>query len=107
MSVLNEYNLLCLCRSDNSIELWTTNSWIQLLKIPGNDNIQTRKIKIIYKNKNNIINNNNNNNNNIIKKDIKDKNIELNDSDNKITTKNFNNKKKDEEIINEKLIYII
>ena len=68
MSVLNEYNLLCLCRSDNSIELWTTNSWIQLLKIPGNDNIQTRKIKIIYKNKNNItINNNNNINFNNIK----------------------------------------
>ena len=71
MCALNEYNLLCLCRSDNSIELWTTDSWIQLLKIPGNDNIQTRKIKIIYKNKNNITTTINNNNNNINFNNIK------------------------------------
>lgn len=28
-------NILAVARSDNSIELWDTNSWIQIIKIPG------------------------------------------------------------------------
>ena len=46
---LKELNLLALCRSDNTIEIWTTNSWIQLCKFPGLKNIQTRRIWMIYK----------------------------------------------------------
>lgn len=42
-------NLLALCRSNNSIELWTTNSWIQLLKIPGLKSLQTRRIFLYLK----------------------------------------------------------
>ena len=47
---IKELNLLALCRSDNTIEIWTTNSWVQLFKFPGLKNIQTRKIWIISKN---------------------------------------------------------
>jgi hypothetical protein len=32
---LQEYNLIAVSRSDNTIELWSTKTWIQLLKIPG------------------------------------------------------------------------
>ena len=46
---LKELNLLALCRSDNTIEIWTANSWIQLCKFPGLKNIQTRRIWMIYK----------------------------------------------------------
>ena len=46
---MKELNLLALCRSDNTIEIWTTNSWIQLCKFPGLKNIQTRRIWMIYK----------------------------------------------------------
>ena len=60
--------------------------WIQLLKIPGNDNIQTRKIKIIYKNKNNItINNNNIINFNIMNSS---RNININPIDNNFISNN-------------------
>ena len=58
---LSNINLLCLCRSDNSIEIWTTNSWIQLIKFPGLKNIQTRRVWLISKN-----NNKNSNTNNIL-----------------------------------------
>jgi len=32
---LKNEKILAVGRSDNSIEIWSTNSWIQLLKIPG------------------------------------------------------------------------
>ena len=41
---LTELNILALCRSDNTIEIWTTDTWVQLLKFPGLKNIQTRRI---------------------------------------------------------------
>ena len=47
---LKEINLLALCRSDNTIELWTTDTWIQLYKFPGLKNIQTRRVWLTYKN---------------------------------------------------------
>ena len=47
---IKEINLLALCRSDNTIELWTTNTWIQLYKFPGLKNIQTRRVWLTYKN---------------------------------------------------------
>ncbi len=34
--------ILAVARSDNSIELWNTNTWIQLLKIPG---LKSKKIE--------------------------------------------------------------
>ena len=46
---IKEINLLALCRSDNTIELWTTNTWIQLYKFPGLKNIQTRRVWLTYK----------------------------------------------------------
>ena len=58
---IKELNLLALCRSDNTIEIWTTNSWVQLFKFPGLKNIQTRRIWLTYKSSslidNNIFNN--------------------------------------------------
>ena len=54
---LKELNLLALCRSDNTIEIWTTNTWIQLYKFPGLKNIQTRRIWLTYKNSSSINNN--------------------------------------------------
>ena len=57
---LNEINIMALSRSDNTIEIWTTDTWVQLLKFPGLKNIQTRRIWLIYKNSlpinNNIFN---------------------------------------------------
>ena len=50
---LKEINLLALCRSDNTIEIWTTNTWIQLYKFPGLKNIQTRRVWMTYKNSSN------------------------------------------------------
>ena len=55
--IIKEINILGLCRSDNTIEIWTTNSWVQLLKFPGLKNIQTRRIWLTYKNSSPIINN--------------------------------------------------
>ena len=55
---LPSLNILALCRSDNSIEIWTINSWIQLIKIPGSQKINTRRIFLLQNNKN--LNNNNN-----------------------------------------------
>ena len=48
--VLKEINIIALCRSDNTIEIWTTNTWIQLYKFPGLKNIQTRRVWLTYKN---------------------------------------------------------
>jgi hypothetical protein len=53
---IKEINLLALCRSDNTIELWTTNTWIQLYKFPGMKNIQTRRVWLTYKNSSQINN---------------------------------------------------
>ena len=53
---IKEINLLALCRSDNTIELWTTNTWIQLYKFPGLKNIQTRRVWLTYKNSSQINN---------------------------------------------------
>ena len=63
---LSSLNILGLCRSDNSIEIWTINSQIQLIKIPGSQKINTRRIYLLQDNKN--TNNNLNNNNNILNK---------------------------------------
>ena len=54
---LTEINILALCRSDNTIEIWTTDTWVQLLKFPGLKNIQTRRIWLTYKNSSQINNN--------------------------------------------------
>jgi len=54
---LAELNILALCRSDNTIEIWTTDTWVQLLKFPGLKNIQTRRIWLTYKNSSQINNN--------------------------------------------------
>jgi hypothetical protein len=35
MFLMKEEKILAVGRLDNSIELWSTNTWIQLLKIPG------------------------------------------------------------------------
>ena len=51
---IKEINLLALCRSDNTIELWSTNTWIQLYKFPGLKNIQTRRVWLTYKNSSQI-----------------------------------------------------
>ena len=59
---LPSLNILALCRSDNSIEIWTINSWIQLIKIPGSKKINTRRIFLLQNN------NNSNNNNSILSK---------------------------------------
>ena len=53
---IKEINLLALCRGDNTIELWTTNTWIQLYKFPGLKNIQTRRVWLTYKNSSQINN---------------------------------------------------
>ena len=53
---LKELNILALCRSDNTIEIWTTNTWIQLYKFPGLKNIQTRRIWLTYKSSSQINN---------------------------------------------------
>merc|ERR1711957_944306 len=41
---LQDHNILAVSRSDNTIELWSTKSWIQLLKIPGMKSYEIRKI---------------------------------------------------------------
>ena len=57
ISILNDYSLLALCRSDNSIEIWCSDTWIQLIKIPGYSSIQTRRV-YLYKTKNETNSNN-------------------------------------------------
>jgi len=37
MSVSRDKKLVAVGRADHSIEIWTTDSWIQLLKIPGSE----------------------------------------------------------------------
>lgn len=49
--VLSSHSLLALTRSDNSIELWSSDNWIQLLKIPGMKSLQTRRVFLLLKSK--------------------------------------------------------
>ena len=35
MFALNDLNLLLIARSNDTLELWNTHTWIQLTKIPG------------------------------------------------------------------------
>ena len=46
----NDKSILAVGRSDNSIELWTTDSWIQILKIQGNKNIDIRRLYLLETN---------------------------------------------------------
>jgi hypothetical protein len=39
---LQEHNILAVSRSDNTLEIWSTKSWIQLIKIPG---MKSKEIK--------------------------------------------------------------
>lgn len=47
---LNKYDLLAVTRSDNTIELWNTKSWVQLIKIFGSKNLGIRRVFMIKKN---------------------------------------------------------
>src|SRR5690606_21597463 len=44
MSVLENLNILGLLRSDNTIELWNTDTWVQFAKIYGNKDLGARRI---------------------------------------------------------------
>jgi hypothetical protein len=46
---LEKYNLLAVGRSDNSIEIWNTNTWVQLVKIFGTKSNSIRKVFMIKK----------------------------------------------------------
>jgi hypothetical protein len=46
---LENTNLLALARADNTIEIWTTTTWIQLVKIYGLKNCPLRKVFMIQK----------------------------------------------------------
>jgi WD40 repeat protein len=43
-SIFSLNNILAVARSDNTIELWDTNTWIQLIKIFGSKDIGVRRI---------------------------------------------------------------
>jgi hypothetical protein len=47
--LLENSNLLALARADNTIEIWTTTTWIQLVKIYGLKNCPIRKVFMIQK----------------------------------------------------------
>ena len=40
----HDKTILGLGRSDNSIELWTTDSWVQIIKIQGNKSMKMKRI---------------------------------------------------------------
>ena len=46
---LPSLSILALCRSDSSIEIWTTNTWIQVIKFPGLKSLQTRRVFLYHK----------------------------------------------------------
>jgi WD40 repeat protein len=48
---LEKYNLLAVGRSDNTIEIWNTNTWVQLMKINGTQSINIKKVFLIKKQK--------------------------------------------------------
>jgi len=49
---LEKYGLLAVGRQDNTIEIWNTNSWVQLIKINGTQSINIKKVFMIKKEKN-------------------------------------------------------
>lgn len=46
---LEKYNLLAVGRSDNTIEIWNTDTWVQLIKINGTQSINIKKVFMIKK----------------------------------------------------------
>ena len=46
---LEKYDLLCVGRSDNSIEIWSTSTWVQLVKISGTKTNSIRKVFMLKK----------------------------------------------------------
>lgn len=46
---LDKYNLLAVARSDNSIEIWNTLSWVQLVKVFGTKSNTIKKVFMIKK----------------------------------------------------------
>jgi hypothetical protein len=46
---LEKYNLLAIGRSDNSIEIWNTLTWVQLIKIYGTKSNTIRKVFMMKK----------------------------------------------------------
>ena len=48
MYYLEKYRLLAIGRSDNTIEIWSTNSWVQLIKIFGTKTNSIRRV-FLYK----------------------------------------------------------
>ena len=49
---LEKYGLLAVGRQDNTIEIWNTNTWVQLIKINGTQSINIKKVFMIKKDKN-------------------------------------------------------
>ncbi len=52
---LEQYNLLAIGRSDNSIEIWNTITWVQLIKIYGTKSNSIRKVFMIKKEQSNNV----------------------------------------------------
>jgi hypothetical protein len=46
---LEKYKLLAVGRSDNTIEIWNTDTWVQLIKINGTQSINIRKVFMVKK----------------------------------------------------------
>ena len=46
---LDKHNLLAIGRSDNSIEIWSTQTWVQLVKIYGTKSNTIRKVFMMKK----------------------------------------------------------
>ncbi len=49
MFFLEKYDLLAVGRSDNSIEIWNTQTWVQLIKIFGTKSNTIRKVFLLKK----------------------------------------------------------
>ena len=49
MAVTSDRKLVAVARENNSIEVWTRDSWVQLLIIPGNKNCAIRNIHWLEK----------------------------------------------------------
>jgi hypothetical protein len=49
MYMLEECSLLAVGRSNNTIEVWNINNWIQLIKIFGNKSNQVRRVFMLLK----------------------------------------------------------
>ena len=48
---LDGYKLLAVGRADNSIEIWSTESWVQLIKVFGTKSNSIRKVFMLKKEK--------------------------------------------------------